>query len=163
MPHRRATDAYVSPDASVPSRRRIRLHALGGALAVLVIASGVQWMVYQVLLDGYEGLHYIGSGLSAILAGVLIERLETADRRVRLENARRLQVVAETNHHIRNALQSISYTSSLTDPKAQRLLREAVERIEWVLHEVLPDITASVDVHTSPRRTSTSLSDSPRS
>ena len=43
------------------------------------------------------------------------------------------------NHHVRNSLQVISFAAS--SPQQEELgnnLRDAVERIEWALREVLP-------------------------
>jgi len=43
------------------------------------------------------------------------------------------------NHHVRNSLQVISFASSMPEPEELRnKVREAVERIEWALREVLP-------------------------
>jgi two-component sensor histidine kinase len=50
----------------------------------------------------------------------------------------RLRMIAEMNHHVRNALQVISY-SSQTQPNEDlaRMVRESSQRIEWALREVL--------------------------
>jgi hypothetical protein len=51
----------------------------------------------------------------------------------------RLRPISEMNHHIRNALQVISFYSYRDqDDKAVDLLKQAVNRIEWALNEVLP-------------------------
>ena len=51
----------------------------------------------------------------------------------------RLILIAELNHHVRNALTTIVLYSEYPDLK-QRLQQttEAVERIEWVLRELVP-------------------------
>lgn len=43
------------------------------------------------------------------------------------------------NHHVRNALQLISYAQSSED-RAEHVqkVRSAIERIDWALREVLP-------------------------
>ncbi len=52
---------------------------------------------------------------------------------------RKLEVIRLMNHHVRNSLQVISYAAST--PQQEELatdVRNAVERIEWALQEVLP-------------------------
>ncbi len=51
----------------------------------------------------------------------------------------RLKVIAEMNHHVRNALQVLSYTTlRQEDEKVRNMMRESVTRIDWALREVLP-------------------------
>lgn len=54
----------------------------------------------------------------------------------------RLKVIADMNHHIRNALQVISYYGRKGDKPEARII-EAVERIQWALREVLPQLPDS--------------------
>src|SRR5207237_9789422 len=70
---------------------------------------------------------------------LLIQRQLTEQRKERLAALRRFELIAEMNHHIRNALQTISYQRYTdTDPAASQRLKEAVERIQWVLEEIWP-------------------------
>lgn len=66
-------------------------------------------------------------------------------------NRRVLGVVAEMNHHTRNALQVIvgRSTLSIADSNAISEIREAVKRIEWSLREVLPHVNESTPDKTS--------------
>jgi light-regulated signal transduction histidine kinase (bacteriophytochrome) len=71
----------------------------------------------------------IGVGLLALLY----------ERRQRQNMIRKLEVIRQMNHHVRNSLQVISFANSL--PQQEELgskVRDAVERIEWALREVLP-------------------------
>ena len=53
---------------------------------------------------------------------------------------RRMEVAAEVNHHIRNALTGVVFTAAVqNDPALLEVLRDATDRIDWVLTEVLPD------------------------
>ncbi|MBZ5507417.1 MAG: hypothetical protein LAO78_18315 [Acidobacteriia bacterium] len=57
----------------------------------------------------------------------------------------RLKVIAEMNHHIRNALQVISFYSwTAQNEKEVASIKEAVKRITWALSEVLPQMPTSV-------------------
>jgi hypothetical protein len=50
-----------------------------------------------------------------------------------------LEKIAEMNHHVRNALQVMTFYGYLTDdPKVAQLIQESIRRIEWTLEEVLP-------------------------
>lgn len=51
----------------------------------------------------------------------------------------RLRVIAEMNHHIRNALQVITFYSR-KGQKQEVGIVEAVDRIQWALREVLPQL-----------------------
>jgi 1,2-phenylacetyl-CoA epoxidase catalytic subunit len=51
----------------------------------------------------------------------------------------RLRVIAEMNHHIRNALQVITFYTH-KGQKQEVGIVEAVERIQWALREVLPQL-----------------------
>jgi len=69
-------------------------------------------------------------------AGLLVLLYE---RRQRQNIIRKLEVIRMMNHHVRNSLQVISYAASV--PRQEELankVRDAVERIEWALREVLP-------------------------
>ena len=50
-----------------------------------------------------------------------------------------MQVIAEMNHHIRNALTPISLSTYVTDSQQRiRVISEGVDRIDWALREILP-------------------------
>ncbi len=73
----------------------------------------------------------------AFLFSYLLLRYE-ARRRALLR--RRMQVAAEVNHHIRNALTGVVFTAAVqNDPELTSVLKDATERISWVLNTVLPD------------------------
>ena len=51
----------------------------------------------------------------------------------------KMRVIAEMNHHVRNALQPIMYSPYLKEQAEQvRIIQEGTRRIEWALREVLP-------------------------
>lgn len=73
-----------------------------------------------------------------VVAGLFLELTRAARNRRRLVQAR-LEVIADMNHHIRNALQVLSYgTATHSNPKETEMMRESINRIEWALREVLP-------------------------
>lgn len=51
---------------------------------------------------------------------------------------RKLEVIRMMNHHVRNSLQVIAFAASVPQREDANKIRDAVERIEWALREVLP-------------------------
>jgi len=81
----------------------------------------------------------VSNGLTGLVAGYLFYSL-ALNERVRRDLIReRLRTIAEMNHHIRNALQVITYATAVgKEDESVELIRSSVERIEWTLREVLP-------------------------
>ncbi len=78
--------------------------------------------------------------ISAIVIGILcywLVRLHQ-ERRQRLRH--KVEVIADMNHHVRNALQVISLTSHGKTKEEIAAIRESVGRIQWALKELLPKI-----------------------
>ena len=78
----------------------------------------------------------VSNALIGVGVGLLVLLYE---RRQRQNIIRKLEVIRLMNHHVRNSLQVISFAASV--PQQEELgnnLRDAVERIEWALREVLP-------------------------
>jgi hypothetical protein len=50
---------------------------------------------------------------------------------------RRLQIIASMNHHVRNALQAISYSPYAKQEHQIQVIQDSVARIQWALDEVL--------------------------
>lgn len=77
----------------------------------------------------------VGDGLLlGMIAGGLVFRYEMRRARYLRE---RLKTIDETNHHVRNALQTISLAAHLQDEGLARTVRESSQRIDWALREVL--------------------------
>lgn len=78
----------------------------------------------------------VSSAAIALLSYKLIRSYQ--DRRDRVRQ--RVEVIADMNHHVRNALQVISLTSHGKDKEEITAIRESVNRIQWALRELLPKI-----------------------
>lgn len=50
---------------------------------------------------------------------------------------RRLQIIASMNHHVRNALQAISYSPYAKQEHQIQVIQDSVARIQWALDQVL--------------------------
>jgi hypothetical protein len=74
----------------------------------------------------------------------------------------RLRVIAEMNHHIRNALQVIAYhTWSARSEQEIASMHQAVNRITWALQEVLPQLPGAEQQH-PPGKNNSSSTTSPQ-
>jgi len=74
--------------------------------------------------------------LVGIVAGAMVFAYERHQHKLVLA---RMRVIAEMNHHVRNALQPIIYSPFLKEQAEQvRIIQEGTRRIEWALREVLP-------------------------
>ena len=81
----------------------------------------------------------LAEGLSAVVVALLTAGFIRQANQRRDAALLRMQVIAETNHHIRNALSAISLsTDAIQNPQCIQVISESVERIEWTLREVLP-------------------------
>ena len=74
--------------------------------------------------------------LIGILAGAMVFAYERRQHKLVLA---KMRMIAEMNHHVRNALQPILYSPFLKEEAEQiRIIQEGTRRIEWALREVLP-------------------------
>ncbi len=110
---------------------------------VLALSSGAVIAGCGVLMDYFiHGVDRIyASDVYTLIVGCLLSYalLLNEDRR-RANLARRMQIAADVNHHIRNALTGIVYTAAVrNDPALHAVLEDATARIDWVLNTVLPD------------------------
>ena len=77
----------------------------------------------------------VDDALVGVGVGLLVLLYE---RRQRQNIVRKLEVIRAMNHHVRNSLQVISFASAPQQEELAKKVRDAVERIEWALREVLP-------------------------
>jgi len=107
-------------------------------LLVTILGYTFERMLYR---DGVDRkLIFIESAAltGLVVAGLFLQYTRTLQNRRRLVQAR-LEVIADMNHHIRNALQVLSYgTATHRNEHETEMMREAIGRIQWALKEVLP-------------------------
>ncbi|HEU5402165.1 MAG TPA: hypothetical protein VFU86_12460 [Terriglobales bacterium] len=130
--------AFLPKDkVKLRSRLRIWISALIISIVVFGLALGIQWTIYDRYLHE-AGIRVVGSAIAACVSIVLVVSLGILERNQRVREIRRLETIALLNHHIRNALQAIVSSSGATN--STDTIRASVERIQWALGEVLPDI-----------------------
>ena len=113
--------------------------ALVLGLLVGVCGVGLDRLVHQT------SRIYASDLYTCIVSMVFLYLLMVFEKRRRMVLARRMEIVAEANHHIRNALTAVVFSASVqNDPALQAVLNDATERIDWVLTKVLPDGEAAL-------------------
>jgi signal transduction histidine kinase len=137
-----ATRPMLSPDRDgFRTEQTSRRFVLGAALGVGIVSFlATELMRYLLVPDiGRARERLLAEGLSALIVSGLTAKLVHISReRHRLMMAR-MQVIAEMNHHIRNALSPISLSlDAAADEPLKRVISESVDRIDWALREVLP-------------------------
>ena len=116
------------------------------SLIALIVVTAVGYLFDRGLR--YEGvprqdLLLLSDILVGAVAAALVYVVVTFQERRASFVAERLRIIAEMNHHIRNALQVIAYHSWIgKDDQELAMIRESVNRITWALREVLPQLPA---------------------
>ena len=113
---------------------RILLVALVVGLLIGVCGVGLDRLVH------HASRIYASDLYTSIIASIFSYLLMIYEKRRRMILARRMAIAAEVNHHIRNALSAIIYSTAVRrDQSLQATLKDATDRIDWVLTTVLPD------------------------
>ena len=97
-------------------------------------------LLSESLIERHEsitgGALWIDNIAAALLLGLVVFLYE---RRRERELIKRLRVIELMNHHVRNALQPVMYIPYSQDQQQQlNTIRDAVNRIDWALREILP-------------------------
>lgn len=112
--------------------RRISVSFLLG-FALFVLGAGLQGVLQQRGVTRSNA--YVDDLVLGVLAGLLVFAYE--HRRSR-ELRQKLAIISAMNHHVRNALQTISYVPYTEQAKQMLLVQQSVNRIQWALNEILP-------------------------
>ena len=125
---------HTRPNSSV--LRRVATSVLLG-FGIFLLGVLLENMLDRFAIKGRSAL--LDDLLIGIAAGVLVFVYELHRHNAML---RQMRVIAEMNHHVRNALQPILYSPYLKEQAEQiRIVQEGIDRIQWALKEVLPGET----------------------
>lgn len=136
---------FPTPPIVVPHTPTLKLGkmlaiALMAGLIVFGIGSGLDWLLLrerEARLVAIETSDLLGGAIT----GLLVFRLMQYERDRRQRLRQKLEVIAQMNHHVRNALQIISYSAASSADKQQfQALQESMDRIQWALREILPKL-----------------------
>lgn len=132
----------VSPKGPSLDRSIFRPYMEGRTLLLALVSGGLIGFGGVAIDHFVHGIKKVMASdvytfLIAVVFCYVLLQLE-ARRRAVLD--RRMQIAAEVNHHIRNALTGVVFTAAASnDPALQAVLEDATARIDWVLNTVLPD------------------------
>jgi hypothetical protein len=113
----------------------VRRMAISAFVGMSVAAVGI---VLEAFAEDHPiiAIESLDNISTAILTAVLVFAYEHKRYRAAME---RVRMIAEMNHHVRNALQAIILCKVLPEQERQvKLIAESVTRIEWALRKVLP-------------------------
>ena len=108
-----------------------------------ILISGCGFLVDHIIhkADRLLASDFYTCGIAFVFSYALL----AYESRRRAVLSRRMEVVAEANHHIRNALTGVVLTAAVqNDPALEEVLKDATARIDWVLNTVLPDGSAEL-------------------
>jgi hypothetical protein len=121
------------------------LRALGTFFAITLMGMLMDLLLLNEGIPRFDLLllsNALVGGVAAVLVFVLAVRQQQRAAFV----SSRMRVIGEMNHHIRNALQVIQFSSRGKGTEAEmQAMREAVQRITWTLREVLPQMLNEED------------------
>ncbi len=113
---------------------RRAVYSFGLGCGIFILGLGLRTLLDTWGVTGVAAV--IDDLLIGVLAGLLVFAYEHHQHRVILE---KMRVIAEMNHHVRNALQPIIYSPYVKEQAEQiKIIQEGTRRIEWALREVLP-------------------------
>ena len=128
--------------AAMDLRRDTKRRLIAVSVIVFGLVSVIGYGLDRYLVrDGVNRFQILllSNALTGVVAGLLFYTLAYNERMRRAQIHHRLSTIAEMNHHIRNALQVITYaTATGKDSESMELIQSSVDRIEWALREVLP-------------------------
>jgi signal transduction histidine kinase len=114
---------------------------LGATLGVGIVSFLATELLRYLLVPDIGRAHerLLAEGLTALIVGLLAGKLVQITRERHRLTMARMQVIAEMNHHIRNALSPISLSLDATENEQLKgVISESVDRIDWALREILP-------------------------
>jgi signal transduction histidine kinase len=127
----------ASPLIRLRSWQSILGVALGvGFVSFLATELMHRWLVPDL---GRNRERWLAEAFSAFLVTCLVAKLVHMAREQQRRTAARMQVIAEMNHHIRNALAPIALSvDAIENRQLIGIISDGVDRIDWALREILP-------------------------
>lgn len=122
---------YRNPPLS-SLRQRLGISFLMGS-SLFVLGVVVSAVLTRLDIGGLS--LYLDDVILGLLAGVLVFIYEQRRHRAMLD---KIRVIAAMNHHVRNALQAITFAPYAEQSRQIQLIDESAKRIQWALREILP-------------------------
>jgi hypothetical protein len=116
--------------------------SLLAGLAAALVSLVLDYFLLRTERWAPMGASLISNVLFGTLVTVLVFKLLQHQQQRQEQVLQRLETINEMNHHIRNALQVISFNVKPTLVNKDDLaeINQAVNRIQWALREILPKL-----------------------
>jgi hypothetical protein len=113
------------------------MHRIGLSVLLGFALFGLGALVNALLERRHVGgiSLYFDDVILGLIAGFLVFFYEQRRHRATLD---KIRVIAEMNHHVRNALQAIALSPYAEKSQQIQLIDESAQRIQWALREILP-------------------------
>lgn len=119
------------------SRVQIIFYSFLASCSLVLVSLGIQWLIYNDWLHHSGPVRVVGTVLAFVTAFLLAFQWQEGIRQKGLETQRRLEIIAEMNDRIRNALQAIEFVAYAKDKSATEEVRRAVDVIDAALEDAL--------------------------
>ena len=119
------------------SRVRMIIYSFFSSCSVVLVSLGVQWLIYRDWLHHPGPVRVVGTVLACVTTFLLLLQWQEGIRQKELETQRRLEISAEMNDRIRNALQAIELVAYAKDKFATEKVHRAVDIIDAALTDAL--------------------------
>lgn len=107
---------------------------------VFVLGFGLDWTLLHDR-DSIRRTLELSDAAAALICGFVFLLFLRSYRQQRAMLRQRVEVIANMNHHVRNALQVIEFNSySTADQQKLEAMKSSVNRIQWALRELLPKL-----------------------
>ena len=137
VPRQTHAPARSAAPARTESWRFIFVTAVGVGLVSFLSTELMHYWFVRDLGRNRERL--LAEAVSALVVTCLVARLAYMARRQQRQTLARMQVIAEMNHHIRNALAPIALSvDAIENQQLIQIISDGVDRIDWALREILP-------------------------
>jgi hypothetical protein len=135
------------------------LVAFAIGISTVFVSVGVDWVLHGRGTVGTWEIFGLGRNVyasdllaafvAATASGIALGRVQARRR----ELLARMQAIEDVNHHVRNALTAVALSAALHDnAELNERVRDAAERIDWVLRDVLPNTLKGQNPGTEPSK-----------
>ncbi len=124
----------------------IALIALSIGVLSLATSMFLDWAIHDIVRRIYAS-DILEGVVAVVLSGAVLVRMQSRRRELLM----RMQIIEDVNHHVQNALTVITLSSALLqDPELNAQMRDACDRIDWVLNDVLSQTLGAGDAKETP-------------
>jgi len=128
--------------SEIQSIASICVLSLISALTVFSVAVLLQWFIYDNWMHRNGQLRLVGSALASAWTFAFVYHRQLGLREKKIEMLRRFERIKWMNDRIRNSLQAIELVMYASNPNLTNSVKEVVDTIESVLHEVFVETNA---------------------